>query len=245
MMRLNYFSAKAIETLRASIQANLKNYTSEGFDEFVDEPDWTVSLSLEVDLGPLGDLDPSGTPQAEIENSILVWRALSAVKPSLAYEEGIWTRLTHVECLGYSRQRWLEGLGSQEKIESAIGKHFFAPNLGGRRDDNALARLWFNGYIANQIARDDFDSLKTILRRADSRLSFLERSLTVSRPAIAAGVIRASEKYDWINSTQSTFRDFMKVLNKLGGGRVFEVMTEAEVDEFMTDCALRAGMPSS
>jgi len=241
-MKLSYFSGMALDALRNGIGENLTCYSADGFGDFLNEPDWTVGLGLEVDLGPLADLDPSGTPLAEIENSKLVWRALSGIKPSLAYEEGIWARLTHVECLDYSRKRWLKGIEDEGKLKSAIEKHFFAVNLGGRRDDNALSRLWFNGYIASQIERDELSALDMILKRADSRLSFLERSLTVSRPALASGVVRATERHEWINSTQDSFRDFMKVLNKLGGGKVFEVMTEVEVDEFLTNCAFRAGM---
>lgn len=244
-MKLSYFSGKALDTLRCGVVENLKCYTVDGFDDFLNEPDWTVELGLDVDLEPLTDLDPSGTPLAEIENSKLVWRAFSGIKPSLAYEEGIWARLTHVECLDYSRKRWLEGVEGEEKLKNAIEKHFFAVNLGGRRDDNALSRLWFNGYIANQIERNDLSALDMILKRADSRLSFLERSLTVSRPALASGVVRATTRHEWINATQDSFRDFMKVLNKFGGGKVFEVMTEVEVDEFLTDCAFRAGMHSN
>ncbi|WP_148058634.1 DUF6339 family protein [Pseudomonas frederiksbergensis] len=244
-MKLSYFSGKAIDTLREGIGGNLKCYEGDGFSNLLDEPDWSIELSLDVDLGPLADLDPSGTPTAEIDNSKLVWRALAGIKPSLAYEEGIWARLTHVECLNYSRDRWLKGIKHEDQLKKSIESHFFAKNLGERRDDNAISRLWFNGYVASQIGRDDLNSLSMILKRADSRLSFLERSLTGSRPSLASGVVRATKRHEWINSSQDSFREFMKVLNKLGGGRVFEVMAEQEVDSFMTECAVRAGMKSS
>jgi hypothetical protein len=35
----------------------------------------------------------------------------------------------------------------------------------------------------------------------------------------------------------------MKVLNRLGGGVLFEVMTEHQIDAFMHRCAGLAGMP--
>jgi hypothetical protein len=36
----------------------------------------------------------------------------------------------------------------------------------------------------------------------------------------------------------------MKVLNRRGGGRVIEAMSDDKIDAFMLECAFRSGMPA-
>ena len=244
MSRLKYLSNTTIERLREDVGQNLMRYQSTDFLDLMNEGEWSIELSLDVDLSPLADLDPEGSIQTEVANSRLVWRALGSLKPSVAYEEGIWTRLTHVECLAYTRARWLADKVDTDEVIKNVGTHFFARTLNMRRDDNAISRLWYNGYIASQTIQDaNLPALDVMLSRADSRLSFLERSLTGSRPSLAAGVVRAACRYPWIQDTEGNFRNFMKALNRLGGGKIFEALGQSEVDQFMRNCALRAGMP--
>ena len=44
----------------------------------------------------------------------------------------------------------------------------------------------------------------------------------------------------WITQAEANFRTFMKVLNKFGGGEIFEVMTPSEIDALVGDCTKRA-----
>ncbi|MGE4046174.1 MAG: DUF6339 family protein [Acetobacteraceae bacterium] len=245
MARLKYLSSATIDGLRATISQNVALYLEGSFSELMRDGEWSVELALDVDLAPLADLDPEPSAVAEVQNSRLVWRTLGQLKPSLAYEEGIWVRLTHVECLEYSRSRWLAGVTDPAEMEKQVALHFFARTLNGRRDDNAISRLWYNAYIAYQIIPDPaLPALEVMLRRADSRLTFLERSLTGSRARLAAGVVRVGLSQPWINATEGNFREFFKVLNRRGGGRVFEAMSDEKIDMFMLDCAFRAGMPA-
>lgn len=242
-MRLKYLSNATTDTLRESVTSNLDRYRSGDFNDMMTTGHWSIELDLDVDLSPLAGLDPSNKSEAEIANSRLVWKALSGLTPTLACEEGIWTRLTHVECLGFTRARWLDANSDDEKLAKDVEKHFFAPGLTGRRDDNAISRLWWNAYIANlAIPGPGLEALDSILKRADFRLNLVERSLTASRPALAAGIVRTiKRKEKWMTAQEVNFREFMKTLNRLGGGMVFECMPEADVDDFMEDCATRAG----
>lgn len=242
-MRLKYLSNASVDALRDNVRANLDRYRSGDFNDMMATGDWSIELNLDVDLAPLASLDPSNKSDAEIANSRLVWKALSGLTPTLACEEGIWTRLTHVECLEFSRARWLDVAQDDETVIRDVEKHFFASGLLARRDDNALSRLWWNAYIANlAIPGPGLEALDMILKRADFRLNLVERSLTASRPALAAGIVRTiKRKEEWMTARETNFREFMKTLNRLGGGLVFESMPEADVDAFMEDCATRSG----
>jgi Family of unknown function (DUF6339) len=243
--RLKYLSNATVEGLRENLSENLDRYRSGNFDDLVATGDWSIELNLDVDLAPLSGLDPSGTPEAEIANSRLVWKSLHGLTPTLACEEGVWTRLTHVEGLDFARSRWLRPDMDNDAVEKAVADHFFAPTLTGRRDDNAVSRLWWNAYIAHLAAPgSDLKALDLILKKADIRSNFVERSLTASRPPLAAGIVRIMRREDWVTNREENFRAFMRTLNRLGGGMVFESMSEADVDTFMDQCAGRAGLPS-
>jgi hypothetical protein len=243
--RLKYLSNEVIESLRENLSDHVDRYRSGNFEDFVSTGDWSIELNLDVDLAPIFELDASGTPEAEIANSRLVWKALHNLTPTLACEEGIWARLTHIECLAFARARWLKPDMDDDAVKKSVADHFFAPTLTARRDDNAVSRLWWNAYVAHLAAPDsELKALGLILKKADIRSNFVERSLTASRPPLAAGIVRIMQREDWVTNREENFRAFMRTLNRLGGGMVFESMSEADVDTFMDQCARRAGLPT-
>jgi len=157
----------------------------------------------------------------------------------------IWVRLTHVECLEYARARWLEGVEDNAEVEKRVSEHFFADTVARRRDDNPVSRLWWNAYIANMIEPDgNLAALDQFLRKADIRLNTVERSLTFYRQPLAAGIIRLMRREPWVSAREEDFRAFMRVINRLGGGLLFEAMSPAAIDTFMDECAVRAGLPA-
>ena len=102
-------------------------------------------------------------------------------------------------------------------------------------------------YLADQIARtcdpDDIDgALDLLLTTADVRSNFVERIWMTSRRHIAGAVLRAMKSDPWITGFESNFREFMKALNKLGGGIVFEALSDDETDRFVVDCVQYAKM---
>lgn len=232
-MKLKYLSEKVAADLLACIGMNIDRYRDGDFQDLVEEGGWSIELKFEGDLDSLRNLVGETGSEAEINNSLLVWRALSHMTPSLARENRIWTRLTHVECLKYSRARWLK----DKDIESAIQTHFFADTQTKCRDDNAISRLWWNAYIAHQAMPMDHEAaLRAMLKSADIRNNIVERTWTTSRPKIASGILRAIINQPNITSTERSFRDFMIALNRRGGGILFELMDDKEVDTFMVSC---------
>jgi hypothetical protein len=132
---------------------------------------------------------------------------------------------------------------SAPEAEKTIADHFFAGTLTTRRDDNAISRLWWNAFIASLATpAPGLPALDIILRKADLRSNFVERSVTASRPVLAAGIVRIMQRNPAVPAREENFRDFMKALNRLGGGIVFEAMSEDQVDAFMDGCTLAAGI---
>lgn len=237
MSRALYVGQQVADDLRTKIYENLERYRTTDFLDMESGGDWRIPLSIEVNLAKLQDLTTDGGASSEISNSLIVGDALGHLTPTLARENRLWIRLSHIECLEYSRNRWLPESLDEEAATASIEKHFFAPTLNGCRDDHAISRLWWNHHIAKQILPDDpARALTVMLARADIRLNFLERPGIAARPSLAFGIVRALENNATLLNGEKLFRAFMRVLNLRGAGIAFEVFTSAKIDDLMTDC---------
>lgn len=239
MSQLKALSQEVLDDLRENVEENLELYVDGDFLQLAKKNGWEVDVPVEVDFASLSNLDGEGehgNPPVAVKNSLLVWHAFKGLSANLAAEERIWVRLSHMECLSYSRARWLDRTKGREAILADIQKHFFAKGVTGVRDDNAVSRLWWNARVAFLASQDDVeDGLRKILKTSDYRQSLIERPRMTSRKPVVAGVLRALAKDDWLG-VERNHRAFHVALNRLGGGVVYEIMSEAEIDCFMEKC---------
>jgi len=240
MSNLTYVSEAVVDRLYANVEHNLERYRETGFAGLMDQGEWSIPLpSVQMDPGFPAALDPSGGNEAEIANSLRVWKALRGLTAMLATENRIWTRLAHVECLDYARHRWLDGIATDD-LPKRIRTHFFASTRNQYRDDNAVSRLWWNAFIAHTaFPEDPPPALREILKTADIRLNFVERPWISTRTCVASGLLRLMMRNPTVTAPASTFRNLMKSVNIMGAGIVFETMSTQQVDEFMDRCAVR------
>lgn len=241
--QLKYISDLALSQLRGGIDKNVARYRADGFLDNAEDPGWDIGLGIEYDDELLARIDlnaPKAIAAIDLANSKIVGKALAKLTPTLANEEKIWARLSHVEAFEYSRLRWLAS-EKDEDIPDAVKAHFFASTQTGIRDDHALSRLWWNYEIAKTCQPDNVDgALELILKSADIRSNFVERIWMTSRRSIASSVLKMMQSEPWVTGAEINFRKFMKSLNKLGGGIVFEALNESETDAFVTDCISHA-----
>ena len=146
---LKYLSEKKLFELKESIVANRDRYEAGDFLDLEHDNGWAAETStVQVDLDLMGALDGTArTAAADIDNSLILYQSLKGMTPALAREERIWARLTHIECLEYSRARWLLGNVGQE-LDKQVELHMFANRLIGIQRNNALSRLWWNMHVA-------------------------------------------------------------------------------------------------
>ena len=235
---LKFLSESRVAKLANSISENLERYTSGDFLDLERENGWAIETrTVTVDLGILENLDGgSRAASADIENSLILYRALNGMTPALARDERIWVRLAHIECLDYARARWLSGYSGDDLVKQ-VRLHMFAPNLTAIRDDNALSRLWWNVHIATIADPEDPEgALRLILKTADIRSNFVERTGTASRRPLARAVVRAMRSDPWVTSNERAFRHFMIALNRNGGGILFEALPAYETSRFVQAC---------
>jgi len=236
---LKYMSDNALEVQRTASLENPEIYFSQDFSREARSPSWDISLAVNYDRDRLAELDLTlrqNIAAIDLKNSRVVGEALSELTPSLASEERVWARLAHTDGLVYSRVRWLDGK-SGDDLRSSVRVHLFAPNQTNIRDDHALARLWWNWHIAKTCWPENPErALELILSTADVRSNFVERFWMSSRRNIASATLRAMDTNNWITAREKNFREFMKALNRFGGGIVFEALDEQECDGFVEEC---------
>lgn len=237
MTPLLYVGQQTADTLADSVDDHLERYTRSGFDDLESTGDWRIPLSIRADLDELTALRPENGKEAEVYNSMLVGRALASLTPSLARENRIWIRLSHLEGLEYSRKRWLTGV-PDARLAQSVRTHFFAPNWTACRDDHAISRLWWNHQIASLLMPESpGEALDLILSRADIRMSFIERSRIGTRLPLARAIINELRENDPLKSSEAGFRNFMKLLNAEGAGQYIEVWDERRIKDLITRCA--------
>ena len=240
MSRLLYVGQQVADQLKDNVGANLSRYKDGDFLDLEAAGDWQIPLSIDADLDALKELNADGGADNEITNSISVGHALRKLTPTLARENRIWIRLSHIECLEYSRKRWLRPDASDERMIEDVSKHFFAPTLTGCRDDHAISRLWWNHRIAKQIMPDNpARALKQILALADIRQGLIERPGVGARPVLGRGIVRLLEREVRLVEGK-LFGRFMKNVNLMGAGIAFEIWSDAQVDQLLIRCLEQA-----
>lgn len=239
---LKYLSQSVVDELRTNISVNRDRYADKDFLDISRENGWEVeSDKFRINLDMLADLNGTdGTAEADIRSSLIVYRAMPDMTPALAREERVWVRLTHVECLQYSRARWIKK-AEGESLDKAVRGHFFAEGRTGIRDDNAISRLWWNMHVATIADPDDPEgALRLILKTADIRQAIVERPNTASRQPLARAIIRAMRVNPWITSCEAAFREFMKEMNRDAGGVLFEAIPDSDADSALNAYAEKA-----
>jgi hypothetical protein len=232
---LKFLSAAVLDDLATRVAANLERYLSGDFLDLAQQSGWAIQTKFaKWDPALVEQLDASGTTEAEIRNSLLIFNGLEGMTPALAREERLWARLCHVDCLNYSRQRWLKGAGD---VAQQVRLHFFAPSLPGCRDDNAIGRLWWNGFVASLASPDSIElGLRRLLARANIRLQIIDRADTAFRLPLIQGIFRLLTRETWFDSYDAAVADFMYEVNKRSGGIVFETLDRGAVDAHLNMC---------
>ena len=239
---LLFVSEAKLEELRRNVSENLERYATVGFGDLERDNGWAIETGgVSVDRELLAGLDGTArTARGDRAASVTLYKALPGMTPALAREERVWVRLCHIECLGYARSRWLSGLDGS-RLDRQVRRHLFGSRLTEIRDDNTLSRLWWNMHVATIADPDDPEgALDLIMKTADVRSNFVERTNTAARPPLARAVVRAMRRDPWITSTERAFREFMIVLNRDGGGILFETMSNDDIDGFMDASVERA-----
>lgn len=231
----------SLEEFKSIVYSDVQGYVHKEAHVEFQQDGYSIPIDIRYDARILSELrhrvDDNIAVQ-DLENSKIVGESLGSLTPELANEEGIWVHLSHTSCWEYCRERWLRE-SALDNLKNAISLHIFASTREKIRDHQAIARLWWSWYIARISWPENPErALELILTSADTRQNFVKRIWLCSRKNIASAVLRAMDAHSWITEKYN-IRSFMKMLNRYGGGIVFEALTEEECDDFVERCVHR------
>lgn len=245
-MTLRVVKRGLVAELRDKIARNLDRYVSGSFDDILTDEYVIAVKDTELDFQELNKLIPKSGGEIDVENSLIVYKALKGLNRYLARDERLWVWLTHGPCLKYSRERWLATGAKEEKLVSLIKDHFFATGARGFERNNAVACLWWWAEIVSKYPHSDLrTALEVFLHQTDVRASIIERP-TSSQSAFPAIMNVLIEKY---NSEEritffkrekgntATYRRWLSEINRHGGIKFYEALPETEVTSLFRDLA--------
>ena len=245
MAQLRYYTTKAVEELRKSIQDRLDwDYAPMRQRPKHSPVDVRESRLPAVDLTNL-TVNPVRPSNTDGDNALAVYRALPELTPHQASDERLWVYLCHQECPEYVAGRWLTARPADAaKAVQEVRNHFFAVGNRALIRDNGLSRLWWLGKIATEVAADEARQfLIILLHRQDVRSALIERpSVSMNRRVLR--VIYEEMQQHWTNGgrlfERETFRSWMRALNRRGGVILLDALPDKALAELVHEEAERS-----
>ena len=251
MTQLRYYTSDALENLRSTVVDRLDwYYAPKGAcpttlsHSGVREAHLTAPVL--ADRLAIDDKDPTAT---DVDNALLVYRALSELTPHQASIERMWAWLCHCDCPQYVAKRWLND--RPERKEDAIRKvknHFFATGNRALIRDNGVSRLWWLGKIAHEVTpTSPREFLEILLHRQDVRSALIERPSVSMNRRVLRGIYMVMRE-EWADGGElfkrETFRSWMVALNRRGGVVLLDALPEDALGRLLreeADSALAEG----
>ena len=245
MAQLRYYTAKAVEELRRSVQDRLDWYYAPARNRPRLSPvDVRESRLSAADLTSL-TVNPVRPSNTDGGNALTVYQGLSELTPHQASDERLWVYLCHQERPEYVAGRWLNARPAEDaKAIQEVKNHFFAVGNRALIRDNGLSRLWWLGKIATDVAPEDpHEFLNILLHRQDVRSALIERpSVSMNRQVLR--VIYQEMQRHWSNGGQlferETFRRWMRALNRRGGVILLDALPDKALADLVHEEAERS-----
>ncbi len=234
MKRIPFFKYNTVEELRRNVRQNLAWYREKENSTLNNLLENYGEMNKKADFSCLKTLKRTAQIKDEVENVVSVYESLQCLSLQQAADERIWTFLTHITAKDYVSERWNNIPEDDKKAEKYILDHYFTSSARGLIRGNAIARLWWMGYIASRFQANELKkTLNILMEKSDVRANLLERpSLSMSRE-VFNGIIRllGTEKEKNEIYDRENFRSVMKVLNQKGGRIMLNMLDEKQVDE--------------
>ncbi len=197
-MQLKIFKNQFIRTLATKIAANRSVYLGGDFqwtiaaenseNYFLLEAPWCDEDAL---LAINGISNGQKDEVADPRDAKALYGALNGMPAYLARDSRIWTTLTHTHCLEYVRNRNWKFLNSakDEEALNSIKSRFFIDNTRSYERTNAIARLWWFGYIGETTGLPFDSTVDILLDYTDFRAATVERPEVFAHKEIRAAVV--------------------------------------------------------
>ena len=188
-----------------------------------------ASFSFYLAAEPLSDRQKS---EEDITNVRIVYGALRDLTPAQAINKYLWTYLCHAnqDCYSYIKHRW-----KLERNQSSILTRFFVRSPRDVINDNAIARLWWYGYLTydKKNTANPYYLLDILLINQTIATDVMD-TLNRRSPDRLRGVLMGIKKYlDYkdgdLTELVNRFRECKKYLNRYAAVTSFDFLSSEEI----------------
>ena len=238
-MLLSFFTEEAYDRLKSEISINEDRYAN--YDEWLDSY-FSQSVYFKTSSVDINRFSPLYTPgkksdvqksQEDLVNARLIYKAFEKLNPLQATNKYMWTYLCHTEpeYRKYIVDRWFVDDPEEDKIL----KRFF---VGDSKDSlfyNALARLWWCGYLTydKDNSANPFALTEILFTNQTIFKDFIDTK-NRSNPNRAKGVLQAIKEYKETRGEKGLikcFRACNKYLNRYAATATLDFLEAEEIKQ--------------
>lgn len=252
-MKVKYFVESAYNDLFDTVPNNMDLYSESNGDWVIKrfrDQNYYKESRIDVSLPPLDVNNDDYMNVLAIHNTFK-----DKITPKQASNPYLWTYLTHCEYWEYTAKRWSK-TGMSEKT---IKQRFFCGSETGNRIGflrNAIARLWWFGYLSYQEnSSSPYKLTKLLLSHSDLCASILERNFSMNKE-ITIGILSAIQEINddpsmrdvgaVSNGDDFEWRPLCKYINRYGGVALLDALSRDEIKnlsyEFLMDYRKKWGI---
>ena len=236
-MNLIYFTDDSYKALQKHLSKNEKHYYRdkpwlENFFAQNDITDYCKTSSItvpDIELD-LANESTEAKNAADLKNVTTIFSAYKdAVTPIIAANPVLWTALCHITFPNYILQRW-----KKDAHTVSIKKRFFATT--GRSSIcyyNAIARLWWSGYLTyDETAADPFHLTKILFSAQQIQKDLFDQSMSMNK-TIVKGLLLALQRIqeETGETSTTTFRLCCdSYLNRYGVVSILDTLRADEIE---------------
>ena len=238
-MLLGYFTESAYDKLLNNVTANADHYASDEEwlpDYFGNDEYFKTSIVNVNNFTPYyvpGNKDDLQKSNEDLVNTRNLYDAFRNLTPLQASNKYLWTYLCHAipEYRKYIIDRWM-----RQVRENTIVTHFFVTNeKDSLRNDNALSRLWWYGYLTYDSTNSNPYALTEILLTNQTICTDFMDTLNRRNITRMRGVLMALKEFKKeLNEKEGItdyFRECNKYLNHYAAVTIMEFLDSKEIQD--------------
>lgn len=244
MKRIQYFLEEAYDKLRDGVGANSKKYLSgeDWMDTYFTGQEYIKESTIDVLLPEVvpfsGRLAVDQRAIEDIANVKQIYGNMRTLTPLQATNKYMWTCLAHTVYKEYVLHRWFDDdkfdALSDEKKAKRIFSRFFATSNERSLNNNAIARLWWYGFMSYdaQNRSNPFHLTEVLVGNTKFCTDFMLSHCCWNR-SVGKGVLRAAaDLIPQLNKNEGIsgyYRRLKKYLNRYGAVTSLYFLNEDDI----------------
>lgn len=244
MGKIQYFLEEAYDKLWNQVEANSERYLNaeDWLDAYFAGQEYMKASTIDVFLPEVvpfsGRLAVDQRTAEDIANVKQIYGNMRALTPLQATNQYMWTCLAHTAYRDYVLHRWFDdeafdALSDEKKVKRIVSR-FFATSNERSLNNNAIARLWWYGYISYdaQNKSNPFHLTEVLVSNTKFCTDFM-LSHCCWNHVVGKGVLRAAAdllpQLDGNEGISGYYRRLKKYLNRYGAVTSLYFLSEDDV----------------